>query len=91
MSITAQFAERIDQYFDRMGYATNKIKIPNQMGRSKWNYVQIASSENIGYNSSSISVPPRAMENINNMYRSGVTLWHNHDEIGNFSLNNTIV
>ena len=91
MSITSQFAERIDQYFTRYGYATNKLKLPNQTGRATFNYVQIAAGENIGYPSANFSVPPSDMEIINNAYRSGVTIWHNHDNIGNFDLANGII
>lgn len=91
MSITRQFAERIDQYFSRYGYATNKLKLPNQTGRATFNYVQIAAGENIGYPSANFSVPPADMEIINNAYRSGVTIWHNHDNIGNFDLANGII
>ena len=91
MSITSQFAERIDQYFTRYGYATNKLKIPNQTGRSTFNYVQIAAGEDIGYPSANFSVPPADMEIINNAYRAGVTIWHNHDNIGKFDLANGII
>lgn len=91
MSITAQFAERIDQFFTRYGYATNKLKLPNQIGRATFNYVQIAAGEDIGHSGNTISVPPADMEIINNAYRSGVTIWHNHDNIGNFNLANGIV
>lgn len=91
MSITRDFAERIDQYFTRYGYATNKLKYPNQTGRAAFNYIQIGAGENIGYSSNTISVPPEAMEIINNVYRAGVTVWHSHDNIGNFDLANGIV
>ena len=91
MSIQASYAQRIDDYFSRMGYATNKIKVPNQLSRTYWNYVQIASSDDIGHSNQNISVPANAMENINNMYRAGITIWHDHANIGNYSLNNTIV
>lgn len=92
LSITAQFAERIDQYFTRFGYATNKLKLPNLTGRTYWNYVQIASGECIGYpKNTGISAPSDAMDRINNDYRSGVTVWHNHENIGNYDLANTIV
>ena len=91
MSITRQFAERIDQFFTRYGYATNKLKYPNQTGRATWNYVEVAAGENIGHSGNTISVPPADMEIINNAYRSGVTIWHNHDNIGNFDLANGII
>lgn len=92
MSITSQFARIIDDYFDRKGYATNRIKVPNQTGRQYWNYVQISADDDIGYSADDYtSVPTRSMQIINNVYRKGVTIWHNHANIGDFSLNNTIV
>lgn len=89
MSIRKEYAQVIDNYFDRVGYQINRTKVPNQTGRTYWNYVQIGSAECIGYsNSESISVPSDAMANINNIYRRGVTLWHDHTNLGNYSLNN---
>ena len=89
MTIKQEFARIIDDYFDRLGYKTNRIKVPNQTGRPYWNYVQIGDKESIGYsNNQSISVPPNAMSNINNMYRSGITIWHDHSSLGNYALNN---
>ena len=92
MTIRAEYARKIDEFFTRFGYKTNRLKTPNQTGRTYFNYVQIGSTENIGYSSnSSRSVPSSSMEIINNIYRNGVTIWHSHDNIGNYSLNNTIV
>lgn len=93
MSIRADQAERIDQFFNRYGYATNKLKTANQLGRQNWNYVKIGSSEEIGTSTSNdyFSVPAASMEIINNIYRKGVTIWHNHANIGNYSLTNPIV
>lgn len=89
MTIKQEFARVIDDYFDRLGYKTNRIKVPNQTGRPYWNYVQIGDKECIGYsNNQSISVPPTAMSNINNMYRRGITIWHDHTNLGNYALNN---
>ena len=93
VSITAQFARRIDKYFSRFGYQTNQTKIANQLGRTNWNFVKIANGESIGHstNNDYFSVPTSSMETINNIYRKGVTIWHNHANIGNYSLSNTIV
>ena len=92
MSIKAEYASLIDQYFTRFGYQTNEVKLPNQTGRTYWNFVQIGPYENIGYSTSSVrSVPADAMETINNIYRSGVTIWHDHSNLGNYSLDNSIV
>lgn len=93
MSIRADMAERIDKYFTRYGYQTNKLKIPNQTGRLYWNFVKIGAGEEIGHSTSTdvYSVPASAMETINKIYQKGVTLWHDHANIGDYSLSNTIV
>lgn len=93
ISITEQFARRIDKYFSRFGYQTNQTKVANQLGRSNWNFVKIANGESIGHstNNDYFSVPTRSMETINNIYRKGVTIWHNHANIGDYSQSNTIV
>lgn len=86
MSIKSEYAQIIDQYFDRYGYKVNKTKIPNLQGRPHWSYVQIASGESIGYG----STPAVYMQEINSICQKGVTIWKNHDEIGNYTLDNTI-
>jgi S-adenosylmethionine:tRNA ribosyltransferase-isomerase len=92
MSIKEEYARIIDDWFSRFGYKINRVKVPNQSGRLYWNYVKIGSGENIGYSTNPTrSVPSSSMEVINNIYRSGVTIWHNHNNIGNYALNNTIV
>lgn len=71
----------IDDYFTRFGYAVKSLAMPNITGRKYWNYVEIGASE----------VPAKYMDTINNACRRGVTIWHNHANVGNYSLNNTIV
>ena len=61
--------------------------MPNLTGRAYWNYVEIGETEEIGYG----NTPSKYMDLINSACRSGVTIWHNHANLGDFSLNNTIV
>ena len=86
MSIRDQNAKIVDDYFTRYGYAIKSIEVPNITGRRYWNYVEIGSSEEIGYG----SVPAKFMSTINNACRRGVTVWHNHSNVGNYTLDNTI-
>ena len=91
MSVRAEYARIIDDWFSRFGYKINRVKLPNQIGRTYWNFVKIGSGESIGYSTNqSRSVPASSMEIINTIYRNGVTIWHNHANVGNYSLNNTI-
>lgn len=79
MSIRAEYARLIDDYFDRYGYATNELKTPNLDGNTH-NYVKISNDSCIGYG----TVPPKFMNEINNIFRRGTTLWASHDGIGNY-------
>lgn len=87
MRVKNEYLKIIDDYFTKFGYKVNTVKHPNISGRSIFNYIEIESSAEIGYG----EVPSKAMEVINGACRSGVTIWHNHANIGNYSMNNTIV
>lgn len=92
MSIRREYARVCDDFLTKYGYKINRIKTPNLTGRTYWNYVQIGDTENIGYPMiSNKSTPAKSMEIINNIFRNGVTIWHNHANLGNYALNNTIV
>ena len=92
MCIKREYAKIIDDYFTMRGYKVNTVKVPNQTGRQYYNYVQIANDSDIGYpNSNLYGIPATDMDEINNIYRRGVTIWHNHANLGDYSLNNTIV
>lgn len=91
MSIKLEYAVQIDRFFDRFGYKVNLLKVPNQTGRTYWNFVQIGEGEEIGEPTATISVPTKSMDIINNAYRKGVTIWHDHANIGNYALTNSIV
>lgn len=77
----------IDDYFTKFGYKVSRLKTPELASRRYWNYVEIAQSEDIGFG----DVPTKYMEEINNICRRGVTIWHNHANIGNYNLSNTII
>lgn len=87
MRAKTEYLKIIDDYFTRFGYAIKSLELPNITGRKYWNYVEIGASEEIGYG----EVPSKYMDIINNACRRGVTIWHNHVNVGNFSLDNTIV
>ena len=81
-----EYLQIIDDYFSRFGYKINKIESPNIVGRASWNYVEIGQNECIGYG----SVPTVFMNEINQACRTGVTIWHNHSNLGNYNLDNSI-
>ena len=87
MRCKLEYLKIIDDYFSRFGYAINRVLEPNIIGRENFNYVEIGSTEEIGNG----DVPVQFMDKINNACRRGVTIWHNHENIGNFNVSNNIV
>ena len=92
MSIRYDFAERIDKFFTRYGYAINKNKVPNMTHRQNYNFVKIANEEVMCYPNghNNVGIPAPDMDLINNIFRNGVTIWNNYTNFGDYSVSNTI-
>jgi hypothetical protein len=84
MQIRAEFAQRIDKFFDMFGYKVNTLKVPNIDTRPHWNYVKTVDVTLIG------EIPPDAMDNISKIFDTGVTFWKYGSEVGNYALDNSI-
>lgn len=82
-----EYIQMLDSYFTRFGYKVNRLGTPNLTSRQYWNYVEIGQGEQVGYG----EIPSMFLQKINNAFESGVTVWHNHSNIGNYELNNSIV
>lgn len=87
MRAKTEYLRIIDEYFTRFGYKINRLKVPNITGRRYWNYVEIASTEDI----ISGNVPTKFAEIINGACRNGVTIWHDNENVGNYLLDNEII
>lgn len=85
MSLRAEYARNIDDYFSAVGYATNKIKVPNITGRRNWNYVKTADCYIEG------DIPQGDLNEIKSMFNKGITLWHNPATFADYSQNNDII
>lgn len=92
MTIKEEMAEIIDNFFSRMGYQVNKVKVPNMSHRQNFNFVQVGAEENLAYpnNYNNIGIPASALNQINDMFRTGITLWNNHANFGDYSVSNNI-
>lgn len=84
-SITGDMARRIDQFFDYYGYQVNELDIPNLTARPHWTYLKLATCVVTG------SVPNDSMEKIIDIYKQGVTIWRNGNEVGDYSLDNKVI
>ena len=87
MSIKQEYARCIDAYFSRFGYQVNEVKTPNLNSRQVFNYIKIGGMDEI----ISGNITATALEEINSIFRKGVTIFHNYTNLGNYTISNPIV
>ena len=85
MSVKQEYAKVIDGYFSMYGYKVNEVKVPNLTGRRNWNYVKTIGANIIG------NIPQMHLQEIKNMFDSGITLWHTTSNFLDYSANNDII
>jgi len=85
MSVRAEIARTIDDFFTMFGYKVNRVKVPNITGRRNWNYVKTIGCYIDG------DIPQEDMQEIKDMFDRGVTLWHNASTFADYSQNNDII
>ena len=85
MTITYEFAKRIDDYFSTYGYRVNEFKIPNVTGRTYWNYVKTVDCNLEG------NIPKIYIKKLEQMFNNGITFWHDASKFLDYSQSNTIV
>lgn len=84
MSICAEYAKIIDDYFTRYGYAIKEIAQPNITSRKSFNYIKTCDCSITGF------MPSDVAKQIADIHNRGITYWHNHEQIGNFLVDNTL-
>lgn len=84
ISVNYDTAKRIDDFFDVYGYAVNEHKVPNRNTRPHWNFVKNRVTNVVG------NAPADDVRKIVDIYNTGITFWKNGNEVGNYSLDNTI-
>lgn len=82
-NITGERARIIDDFFDKKGYATKRIKTLQRSARPYWNYCETRECDLSG------SVPGVYMQKINQIFDSGVTWWSGLSYVGNYTLVNS--
>lgn len=87
-SIKTEFLRTIDAYFDLYGYATKKVKVPNIDVRAHWCYTKTNGCNIIPKTNRLVGA--NELRAIKAIFNNGVRFWKNGDEIGNYTLDNTI-
>ena len=79
MSIKAEFAEKIDKFFDAFGYKVNKFKVPNTDHKKNYWYTKTIDVNIDG------AIPNKDLDKIKDCYNNGITFWRNPEYIGQYS------
>lgn len=85
MTIKAEYARIIDDFFNMFGYKVNIVKAPQITGRRYWNYVKTMDCNIEG------DIPQEDLQIIRNMFNKGCTFWHDANNMYNYNLTNSIV
>lgn len=85
MSVRAEYARIIDDYFNAYGYATHRVKVPNITGRKYWNFVKTQGCYIEGH------LPNNDLTELRNMFDNGITFWHDPTKFMDYTQNNEIV
>lgn len=74
--------EAIDRYFSRYGYKVNRFATPDLTVRPVFDYKKVIDVNITGH------VPSSAINIFKNMFNSGITIWHDYNNLFNFSISN---
>ena len=81
--IREEFAQIIDQYFDRYGYAIHRNLTPNIHARKGWTYIKTRGCVVNG------ALPAQSAKFIEHCMDSGLTFWNPSYTMGNYNQDNT--
>lgn len=84
ITMTKQFAKSADDFLDRYGYTTERLKVPNRDVRPHWCYTKTSNCAVKGI------IPAYYAKQIEDIYNKGITFWKNISEVGDYSLDNTV-
>ena len=96
--VKPEYAAIIDDYFNKFGYATKRVKKPNINSRPYWNYIE---TKNCNINHF-VEISPSARRitgfnaedtrKISDIYDHGITFWHYRNgsvDVGNYDQDNS--
>lgn len=81
LSIRAPFAKIIDDYWTKYGYPCKEVRSLSFNSRPYWNFIKTQGCNTEG------TAPGWARRQIQQIFDSGITIWHT-DSIGNYYLDN---
>lgn len=84
MSIKAEYAKIIDEFFNMFGYKCNRVKVPAKNHRQNYWYTKTIDANIVG------GIPQDDLQTIKDCYNRGITFWKTEDNFRNYSVSNNI-
>ena len=78
MTIKAEYAKIIDEYFDMYGYKCNRVKIPEEAHRAAYWYTKTIDVNITG------EIPQEDLQVIKDCYNRGITFWRTSADFRNY-------
>ena len=85
MSVKAENARIIDEFFNMFGYKCQRVKIPAKAHRSSYWYTKTIDANITG------AIPQDDLQTIKDCYNKGITFWRSATKFKNYSVSNGIV
>ena len=78
----AEYIVMVDEFFSHYGYAVNETKVPTFHKRPNFDYIKTRDINIVG------NIPNEDIEELENIFNDGVTIWHNANTYGDYNVNN---
>lgn len=82
--LSYEYAVYLDEYFDKYGYAMMRNFVPSRLNRKHWSYLKTVGCNIKG------NINNTDLVTIKTIYDNGITTWKNLEEVGDYTLDNTI-
>lgn len=86
LTLRAENAKIIDDYFTVYGYAIRQVAVPNIAARPHWTYIKTVDANILP--KANGGLPSPALQKIIQVFDRGTTFWKTPSEVGDYSLNN---
>lgn len=77
-----EYITMIDEFFSHYGYLVNETKVPTFHKRPNYDYLKTRDINIVG------DIPNEDIEELENIFNDGVTVWHNANTYGDYNVNN---
>ena len=79
-----EYAQKIDEYFDKYGYAQNTAYVPVRLNRKHYSYLKTVGCNIVGkMNNNDILT-------IKGIYDNGITTWDTLQNVGHYEIDNSV-